>query len=79
MSDKSAPVSADMTDLRSIAALYAKVMDTYEARLDLLFNNAGIGAPPVPFAGSEPRAMAGGGRTPTSPRRTCARSTPSGS
>src|SRR5882672_6417863 len=45
---KSLPVSADMTDPGSIAALFAKVMQTY-GRLDMLFNNAGMGAPPVPF------------------------------
>ena len=45
---KSLPVSADMTDPGSIAALFAKVMETY-GRLDVLFNNAGMGAPPVPF------------------------------
>ena len=45
---KSLPVSADMTDPGSIAALFAKVMQTY-GRLDVLFNNAGMGAPPVPF------------------------------
>ena len=32
----------------SIAALFAKVMEVY-GRLDLLFNNAGMGAPPVNF------------------------------
>ena len=47
-SGKSLPVPADMTDPGSIAALFAKVMDTY-GRLDVLFNNAGMGAPPVPF------------------------------
>jgi NAD(P)-dependent dehydrogenase (short-subunit alcohol dehydrogenase family) len=45
---KSLCVSADMTDPGSIAALFAKVMDTY-GRLDVLFNNAGMGAPPVNF------------------------------
>src|SRR3954471_13171503 len=40
-------VSADMTDPGSIAALFAKVMEAY-GRLDVLFNNAGMGAPPVP-------------------------------
>ena len=45
---KSLPVSADMTDPGSIAALFAKVMEIY-GRLDVLFNNAGMGAPPVPF------------------------------
>ena len=41
-------VSADMADPGSIAALFAKVMDVY-GRLDVLFNNAGMGAPPVNF------------------------------
>src|SRR3979411_3521727 len=45
---KSLCVSADMTNPGSIAALFAKVMDVY-GRLDVLFNNAGMGAPPVPF------------------------------
>ena len=45
---KSLPVSADMTDAGSIAALFAKTMEAY-GRLDVLFNNAGMGAPAVPF------------------------------
>src|ERR1700736_4551336 len=45
---KSLPVSADMTDPGSIAALFAKVMEAF-GRLDVLFNNAGMGAPAVPF------------------------------
>jgi NAD(P)-dependent dehydrogenase (short-subunit alcohol dehydrogenase family) len=45
---KSMCVSADMTKPESIAALFAKVKDTY-GRLDVLFNNAGMGAPPVNF------------------------------
>src|SRR3954454_1660206 len=45
---KSLAVTADMTDPASIAALFAKVMETW-GRLDLLFNNAGMGAPPVAF------------------------------
>src|SRR6202166_632352 len=45
---KSLPVSADMTDPGSIAALFAKVMETF-GRLDVLFNNAGMGAPAMPF------------------------------
>ena len=45
---KSLCVSADMTNPGSIAALFAKVMETY-GRLDVLFNNAGMGAPPVNF------------------------------
>jgi NAD(P)-dependent dehydrogenase (short-subunit alcohol dehydrogenase family) len=45
---KSLPVPADMADPASIAALFAKVADSF-GRLDVLFNNAGMGAPPVPF------------------------------
>jgi NAD(P)-dependent dehydrogenase (short-subunit alcohol dehydrogenase family) len=45
---KSLPVSADMTDPASIAALFAKTMEKY-GRLDLLFNNAGMGTPAMPF------------------------------
>src|SRR3982750_2930790 len=45
---KSLPVSADMTDPSSIAALFARAKETF-GRLDVLFNNAGIGAPPVPL------------------------------
>jgi NAD(P)-dependent dehydrogenase (short-subunit alcohol dehydrogenase family) len=48
VSGKSLAVSADMTDPGAIAALFAKVMDTY-GRLDLLFNNAGMGTPAMPF------------------------------
>ena len=45
---KSMCVSADMTKPESIAALFDKVKQTY-GRLDVLFNNAGMGAPPVNF------------------------------
>jgi NAD(P)-dependent dehydrogenase (short-subunit alcohol dehydrogenase family) len=45
---KSLCVQADMTDPASIAALFDKVKNTY-GRLDVLFNNAGMGAPPVNF------------------------------
>src|SRR5437879_12354260 len=45
---KSLAVSADMTDPGSIAALFPKVLDVY-GRLDVLLNDAGMGAPPVPF------------------------------
>jgi NAD(P)-dependent dehydrogenase (short-subunit alcohol dehydrogenase family) len=44
----SLPVPADMADPASIAALFAKTMDHF-GRLDVLFNNAGMGAPPVKF------------------------------
>jgi NAD(P)-dependent dehydrogenase (short-subunit alcohol dehydrogenase family) len=40
--------STDVGDEASVAALFAAVAETF-GRLDLLFNNAGIGAPPVPL------------------------------
>ncbi len=45
---QSLPIAADMQDPASIAALFDKTKSTF-GRLDLLFNNAGMGAPPVPF------------------------------
>jgi NAD(P)-dependent dehydrogenase (short-subunit alcohol dehydrogenase family) len=45
---KTLAVPTDITDPASIAALFQKTKDTY-GRLDLLFNNAGVGAPPVPI------------------------------
>jgi len=42
------PVVADVTDPDSVAALFATIVQHY-GRLDVLFNNAGIGAPPVNF------------------------------
>ena len=45
---KSLCVTADMTKPDSIAALFDKVKATY-GRLDVLFNNAGMGAPAVNF------------------------------
>src|SRR5271168_2107450 len=41
-------VPADVSAPASIKALFAKTKDTY-GRLDLLFNNAGIGAPATPL------------------------------
>src|SRR5947199_5267682 len=41
-------VPTDVRDPRSVKALFAKTLETF-GRLDLLFNNAGSGAPPVPF------------------------------
>ena len=38
----------DVTDPASIKALFAKTKETF-GRLDLLFNNAGVGAPSVPL------------------------------
>jgi NAD(P)-dependent dehydrogenase (short-subunit alcohol dehydrogenase family) len=41
-------VPTDVTKVDDIRALFAKVKEKY-GRLDVLFNNAGMGAPPVPF------------------------------
>ena len=41
-------VSTDVSDRNAILALFAKVNSSF-GRLDVLFNNAGIGAPPVPL------------------------------
>src|SRR5262249_14409101 len=38
----------DVGDPASVRALFARTKETF-GRLDLLFNNAGIGAPPVPL------------------------------
>jgi NAD(P)-dependent dehydrogenase (short-subunit alcohol dehydrogenase family) len=48
---KDAPSLAVATDIRSetaVAALFRRTQEHF-GRLDLLFNNAGVGAPPVPF------------------------------
>ncbi|HEY0329923.1 MAG TPA: SDR family oxidoreductase [Rhodopseudomonas sp.] len=45
---KSLVVPADMTDPDSIAQLFATTMEAF-GRLDLLFNNAGVGTPPLPL------------------------------
>ncbi len=42
------PVAADVTDESSVAALFARIGSDC-GRLDLLFNNAGVGAPPGPL------------------------------
>ncbi|HYM30461.1 MAG TPA: SDR family oxidoreductase, partial [Candidatus Cybelea sp.] len=41
-------VPTDVGDPASVKALFAKTKDAFQ-RLDLLFNNAGTGAPPVPL------------------------------
>jgi NAD(P)-dependent dehydrogenase (short-subunit alcohol dehydrogenase family) len=41
-------VPTDVSDPESIRALFARTKEAF-GRLDLLFNNAGIGAPPVPL------------------------------
>jgi NAD(P)-dependent dehydrogenase (short-subunit alcohol dehydrogenase family) len=45
---RSLAVETDIANPASIKALFAKVMEAH-GRLDLLFNNAGIGAPAVPL------------------------------
>jgi NAD(P)-dependent dehydrogenase (short-subunit alcohol dehydrogenase family) len=45
---KSLVVQSDVGDPASVKALFAKAKDTF-GRLDVLFNNAGIGAPAVPM------------------------------
>jgi NAD(P)-dependent dehydrogenase (short-subunit alcohol dehydrogenase family) len=45
---KSLVVPADIADPQSIAALFATTKKTF-GRLDVLFNNAGVGAPAVPL------------------------------
>jgi NAD(P)-dependent dehydrogenase (short-subunit alcohol dehydrogenase family) len=45
---KGLAVPTDITDPASVKALFKTVIDTY-GRLDLLFNNAGAGAPAVPM------------------------------
>jgi len=41
-------VPTDVRDVASIRALFAKTKEAF-GRLDVLFNNAGMGAPPVPM------------------------------
>ena len=41
-------VQADVADPASVRSLFAQVQEAF-GRLDFLFNNAGIGAPPVPL------------------------------
>jgi NAD(P)-dependent dehydrogenase (short-subunit alcohol dehydrogenase family) len=45
---RTAAIAADVGDPASVQALFAEVRQTF-GRLDLLFNNAGIGAPAVPL------------------------------
>ena len=41
-------VPTDVRDIHSVQALFRKTIESF-GRLDLLFNNAGVGAPPVPI------------------------------
>jgi NAD(P)-dependent dehydrogenase (short-subunit alcohol dehydrogenase family) len=47
-STKAVVVPTDVADETSVSALFAAVEATF-GRVDVLFNNAGTGAPPVPF------------------------------
>jgi len=42
------PVAADIADPASVKALFERAREVF-GRLDLLFNNAGTGAPPIPL------------------------------
>jgi NAD(P)-dependent dehydrogenase (short-subunit alcohol dehydrogenase family) len=42
------PIATDVTDPDAVRALFDQTVETF-GRVDLLFNNAGIGAPPVPI------------------------------
>ena len=46
--ERTLAIVSDVSDPDSIAALFARVREEY-GRLDLLFNNAGSGAPPLPL------------------------------
>jgi NAD(P)-dependent dehydrogenase (short-subunit alcohol dehydrogenase family) len=48
MRGRSLVVPADVSDPAAVTALFAKAKESF-GRLDLLFNNAGTGAPPVPL------------------------------
>lgn len=47
-SSRALVIAADVTDPDAVAALFAATEDTF-GRLDVLFNNAGVGAPAVPL------------------------------
>jgi len=46
--ERALPVSTDVSDPESVKALFAGVKESF-GRLDLLFNNAGVGAPGIPM------------------------------
>ena len=72
--DRTLVVTADVGDPASVEQLFAQVRDRF-GRLDLLFNNAGTGAPAIPQVGERriesrtlhavpPRPPPSGGRAP---------------
>jgi NAD(P)-dependent dehydrogenase (short-subunit alcohol dehydrogenase family) len=46
--ERALPIQADVADPAAIAMMFAKTMEKY-GRLDVVFNNAGGGTPPVPM------------------------------
>ncbi len=48
LANNSLPVVTDVSSPESVAALFAKIQTTF-GRLDVLFNNAGMGAPSIPI------------------------------
>jgi NAD(P)-dependent dehydrogenase (short-subunit alcohol dehydrogenase family) len=46
--ERCVPIASDVTDPQSVAALFSRIASEF-GRLDLLFNNAGTGAPPMPL------------------------------
>src|SRR5262245_28146974 len=46
--DSAIAVTSDVTDPKSVKALFKAVKDKF-GRLDVLFNNAGVGAPAIPL------------------------------
>jgi NAD(P)-dependent dehydrogenase (short-subunit alcohol dehydrogenase family) len=46
--ERALPIQANVTDPAAISMMFAKTMETF-GRLDVVFNNAGGGTPPVPM------------------------------
>lgn len=49
------PIPTDVTNIDAVRSLFSKTREHF-GRLDVLFNNAGMGAPPVPMEDLEPEA-----------------------
>ena len=72
------PVAADVGNpVSESAAMFDTVRETF-GRLDLLFNNAGTGAPPIPLEDLTFEQWQARGRRQPDRRRSCAPSTRSG-
>ncbi|MDM0112486.1 SDR family oxidoreductase [Variovorax sp. J22R133] len=56
--DRVLAVPTDVADPQSVAALFAKTVERF-GRVDLLFNNAGVGNPPGPFEDWTPEQWKG--------------------